>query len=70
MMILLKIQFALGIGICLIVLLLHFFKEVMPNLSLDLSHFDFFKALPYIALIAVRELGFSEMIAPVDVLQP
>lgn len=53
MMTLLRIQFALGIGICLTILCLHFFTEVKPGFSFDLRRFDFIKALPYLALVAV-----------------
>jgi hypothetical protein len=48
----LKIQLALGIGLSGLVLLFHFFDRVLPGLSLNLSHLESWRALPYIFTIA------------------
>jgi hypothetical protein len=48
----LEIQFVLGIGLGLIVLLYHFVDRVLPGLSMPISSFDPLRAFPYILCIA------------------
>lgn len=68
----LRIQLALGIGLSIVVLLFHFFDRVLPGLSLDFSHFDVSRTLPYVIAIAAilycrnlrkdRDLSYAEFI--------
>jgi hypothetical protein len=51
----LKIQYALGVGLGLLILLYHFFIRVIPGLSSPFSKFEFVRTLPYI-IIAISSL--------------
>ena len=46
----LKIQYALGVGLCCLVLLYHFFNRVVPGFNVSFDHFDAVRTLPYIVL--------------------
>jgi len=46
----LKIQFALGVGLCGIVLLYHFFTRVVPGFGASFQNFDPVRSLPYLVL--------------------
>lgn len=46
----LKIQYALGIGLLIIIVLFHFFSRILPGLNLPLSNFEFIRSIPYISL--------------------
>lgn len=48
----LKIQFALGIGLCSIVLLYHFISRIVPGFGASFQNIDPVRSLPYIVLIA------------------
>lgn len=48
----LKIQFALGVGLCSIVLLYHFVTRVVPGFGGSFEHIDPVRALPYIVVFA------------------
>jgi hypothetical protein len=52
----LKIQYALAVGIGLIVLWYHFFNRVMPGFNFPFDSFDFNRSLPY--LVVLISLGF------------
>lgn len=45
-----RIQFALGSGILLVVLVYHFYLRVMPGLNLPREAFDPIRSLPYVAI--------------------
>jgi hypothetical protein len=47
----LQVQFWLGVGIALIILLHHFFSRVMPGLGSSLSNFEPARAFPYVTSI-------------------
>jgi hypothetical protein len=46
----LKIQYALGVGLCCLVVLYHFMTRVIPGLNLGFDHFDSVRTLPYLIL--------------------
>jgi len=48
----LKIQYALGVGICSIVLLYHFFLRIVPGFGLSFKKIDPVRSIPYIVFIA------------------
>lgn len=48
----LKIQYALGIGLCSIVLLYHFFVRVVPGFTASFRNIDPVRSLPYLVLFA------------------
>ena len=48
----LRIQCALGLGLALIILAVHFYHQVLPGLALDISQFDPIRALPYLVAIS------------------
>lgn len=47
----LRIQLALGMALCCIVLCYHFFERVLPGFSAPLSRFDPIRSLPYIFVV-------------------
>jgi len=47
----LRIQCALGTGLALIILAVHFYYQVIPGLNLAMSQFDPIRALPYLVAI-------------------
>jgi hypothetical protein len=55
----LRIQYALGLGITLVVLIFHFFTRIVPGLGGQWSSFDPVRALPYaVGMIAVLVLSW------------
>lgn len=48
----LKIQFALGVGLCTLVIIYHFLTRVVPGFGSNLKNIDPVRGLPYIILIA------------------
>lgn len=54
----LQIQFYLGIAICSVVVLFHFWKRVLPGFGLSLREFDVERALPYAVLLLGGALLF------------
>lgn len=49
----LRIQFALGIGVALLLLVFHFVMRVAPGLRSPWSDFEFFRAMPYVIGLVV-----------------
>lgn len=49
----LRIQMALGVGLSALVVLFHFFERVAPGFSAPISNFELRRALPYLIVVCV-----------------